>query len=179
MMINRWLERASVVGALATKQEGVARAQVWSLSALAAQVVGRYERGATLRFSERVGRKIDTVEQMAGGYVTFSALWRCDARRAWRARLRYSYRRFYELGGRMARYDLTAEQAFELLESELNNVAMALQADDMHSPRPEWHRRFVGSAKSWLKLVDDDAPADVKAWATVGKNLIDKYGGTL
>lgn len=171
-----WLDRAKAVGNLANKRSSMARAQRWSLAAVCAKVVGKYDRGATARLSAQCGTSADVVERMAGAYITFVALWQADPRRAWRCRQQFGYMRWYRLGKRAARYDLTADECFEYIESDLCNVAMELHIADQFDALPEWHRRAARMRKALGKLSTDDAPDRVRGWALAGLEIFESEG---
>lgn len=175
MNLDRWLSSASAAQTAADTRQADHRRAEWVVCAIAATVVGKYGRGLTRRIAENIGRSPDTVEHMAAAYAIYASLRARDARRAREARRKYGYLRFFELGVKWTRYEFDTADAFEYLESGLSTAAMGAQIEDVHNPVPEWRRRFFGTSRAVLKLVDDDAPEEVRGWARLGAELFRKF----
>lgn len=121
----------------------------WRVCAIAAKVVGCYERGATLELAQAVMRSPDTIGNYAFAWNTFSLLRAnlgdCRMIRELRImRHRLSYLHFCRLGRKWVREEFNANQAFAyLVQAITENLSpegldLLIEADyPSPKPRPE------------------------------------------
>ena len=126
----------------------------WNCAAQAFHIVGKRE-GLTERLAKLLAITHTAVEQMAGGYAIFAALYKLDPRRAWKARRQYSYHRFFSVGELWVKYEFERSLLWDYLESDLDTAKVKLEIVNRHDPRPEWHRRGIHILPTLLKFRDD------------------------
>jgi hypothetical protein len=90
----------------------------------------------------------------------------------------YGYSRFYDLYKEWCRYEFAPDICIDHLRSDLSNVAMVMQIEDVHDPRPEWERKGYGMYKTIGKFVEVayDAPEWFLTWARDSKKLFERNG---
>jgi hypothetical protein len=82
----------------------------------------------------------DTMTQLRGAWRMLEFIRQYYPAKARELRKKYGYSRFYDLYKEWQRFELAPDICIEHLESDLSNVAMVMQVQDVHDPRPEWMR---------------------------------------
>lgn len=120
----------------------------WVAAYWAAQIVGNYERGATLSLAKLMGVSVDTVENLAHAYMMYSALrseieFRSIARRARRWPTVYQSH-FLSLYEAWQRYNLSLDEVYSILVD-------IVQAHGQLSSRDvdEHVRSHYGKERAW------------------------------
>lgn len=146
----------------------------WAAAFFAARVVGRYELGATIRLSNRMGKSVDTVENLAHAYFLYAEL-RADPRyhRAVREirKLPFMYYSYWRaLWKAKQDYRLTLEQVWDILidmmhaEGSLHLSHLEVHIRDRFGDRRTWDYWGARALKEISQVLNQpDVPDDVKA----------------
>jgi hypothetical protein len=117
----------------------------------------------------------DTATKLRGAWAIYETLRHHSPSKARELRGKYGYRRFLEMGALWLRYEFSAEDAIDHMESELSTAAMKMQIIDAHDEAPEWKRKAGGILKyCGIIATSYDAPAEWREWARRGMELMQK-----
>ncbi len=165
--LERNIERA----ALSYKRSDAGR---WAAAYFAAQVVGTYELGATIRLANRMACSTDTVENLAHAYMLYNELRRIpEYRQVMRSmrRLPFMYYSYWRSLYKAKRdYGLTLEQVFKILvdmvqaEGGLRQGDLDKHIQERYGDTRTWHYFGARAMKEIHKaLSQPDLPDSVKA----------------
>lgn len=166
-LIKRDIERAAV----SYKKSDDGR---WAAAYFASRVVGKYEPGATLSLAARMGRSVDTVENLANAYFMYAEfradpIYRHFVRQIRRMPYIY-YGYFRALYKAKQDYRLTLEQTFSILvdmyqaEGTLSQRDLDQHIQDRFGDSRDWTFWGGKAFKEIHKLLQQpDLPTEVRA----------------
>lgn len=164
--VERDIERAAV----SYKRSDDGR---WASAFFAARVVGRYELGATIKLANRMGKSVDSVENLAKAYFMYAEL-RADPRyregvRKMRKMPYFYYSYFKALWKAKQDYQLSLEQIWDILvdllhaEGTLHLSHLEQHVRDKFGDRRDWTYWGARTLKEIsIMLNQPDIPDDVK-----------------
>lgn len=165
--LERDIERA----ALSYKRSDDGR---WASAFYAARVVGCYQLGATLALANRMGRSVDTVENLAHAYEMYAELRSVPKYRNYVRHLRrlpYIYYSYYRsLYKARQDYGLTLDQVMDILvdmvqaEGSLHQRDLDQHIQDKYGDTRTWQYWATKAAHEIHKtLQQPDLPAEIRA----------------
>jgi hypothetical protein len=171
----------------AIRSDSDARRNRWSVAGHAYKTVGKREIGATVRLAEALIQAqgdvpapdrvaTDTVEQMAKAYRLFVMLAHEDCQKAKQYRRKYNYSRFFTVYQGWAQHEFELSQAWDYLDYEGGNRAIAAFIDNNNNPLAEWERNTNSTYKFADKLQNDyEVPQIIKQAAQYFINAVKQW----